>query len=129
MAQQDYSDYLRPYLEIDFLGGEPFPMYIKLVSDRTSSSTDKFMSMSTNADGDLILEFNTGYLCPVTTIEGLSARVLEQTRFGDKRVGLIISRERPCSVQIKHMPEGCRYIEASRHHYTTKYGVKYSEEE
>lgn len=129
MKRQHYTDYLRPYLEIDFLDEEPFPMYIKLVSDRTSSSADKFMSMSTNADGDLILEFNTGYLCPVTTIRGLSARVLEHTRFGDKKVGLIISRERPCCVQIKHMPEGCRYIEASRHHYTTKYGVKYSEEE
>jgi hypothetical protein len=125
MTQQHYTDYLRPYLEIVFTD-EPFPMYIKLVSDQASASADEFMSMSTNSVGDLTLEFNTGYLCPVTTIKGLSARVLEHTRFGDRRVALTISKERPCSVRIKHMPEGCRYIEASRGHYTMKYGVEYS---
>lgn len=128
MTGQHYEDYLRPYLEIDFLGEEPFPMYIKLVSDRTSSSADNLMSIFTKSNGDLILEFKTGYLCPVTTIEGLSARVWEHTQFGDMKVSLIISKKRPCSVQIKHMPEGCRYIEASRGHYATKYGVKYSKE-
>lgn len=127
MTRRHYTDYLRPYLEIDLMD-EPFPMYIKLVSDQRSASTDKFISMSTNAEGDLMLEFSTGYLCPVTTIEGLSARVLEYTRFGDEKVGLVISRERPCHVQVKHMPEGCAYIEASRHHYHVKYGVEYSKE-
>lgn len=125
MTGQHYEDYLRPYLEITFMD-EPFPMYIKLVSDQTSASAEQFMSMSIDVDGDLTLEFNTGYLCPVTTIKGLSARVLEHTRFGDKRVLLTISKERPCMARIKHMPEGCRYIEASRGHYTMKYGVEYS---
>lgn len=125
MTQQHYEDYLRPYLEINLMD-EPFPMYIKLVSDQASASADRFISMATSEDGDLVLGFNTGYLCPVTTIDGLSARVLEHTRFGDKKVLLTISKERHCSVQIKHMPEGCRYIDASRQHYAMKYGVKYS---
>jgi hypothetical protein len=127
MTQQYYEDYLRPYLEIKFMD-EPFPMFIKLVNDRTSASAEQFMSMAISIDGDLMLEFNTGYLCPVTTIDGLSARVLEHTRFGDKRVLLTISKERPCMARIKHLPEGCRYIDASRQHYAMKYGVKYSNE-
>lgn len=127
MTQQYYEDYLRPYLVIKFMD-EPFPMFIKLVNDRTSASAEQFMSMAISVDGDLMLEFNTGYLCPVTTIKGLSARVLEHTRFGDKRVLLTISKERPCMALIKHLPEGFTYIDASRQHYATKYGVKYSNE-
>lgn len=119
-----YEDFLRPYLSVE-LAGEDYPLLIKLKGNDDCCLTGKLISMSIH-NGRLVVDFHTGYIVPVDTIEGVEASIVAYyTGFGSYRAELAIDMKRVTFCEVKYLPEGCDYITCARGYYTRKYGVDY----
>lgn len=126
MAQRFYSDYLRPYLVLG-INGEDFPMLIKLESDKESAATNELIHIWF-VNGKAKVEFVTGYLEPVETIDGLRCTHHKVDFYGRTHAHLEVDTKKVSGITVKHYAEGCDYINAMRYYYTQKYGVKYERE-
>jgi hypothetical protein len=119
-----YEDFLRPYLSVE-LAGEDYPLLIKLKGNDNCCLTGKLISMSIH-NGKLVVDFHTGYIVPVDTIEGVEAEIVAYyAGFGSYRAELTIDMKKVTFCEVKYLPEGCDYITCARGYYTRKYGVDY----
>ena len=116
---------MRPYLKVE-LKGEDYPLLIKLKGNDTSCLS-AFLTKMSIKDTQMVVEFYTGYIDPVDTIDGVTAEIISYfSGFGSYRAQITLDMERVELCTVCYLPEGCDFIAVSRGYYERKYGVKYA---